>query len=211
MIVSYESYIYGSTAPKVVYERNVQFEHHGIKGMKWGVRRYQNYDGTWKDAKYKRGWEANEKFKSMAKSGKKADIDKAHEYYKQNKKDIKMGHKMERKSIRQNKSANKGEKDIAAGKTTGKAIKRTLLIGAASIGASIIASRFATKAAMNAMYSDGSKARKYLSIGAVSGMAARGLRIATMISGIGAIARGVQQSRAADRASYEGTTLKRRR
>lgn len=28
--------------------------HHGIKGMKWGVRRYQNEDGTWTDAGLKR-------------------------------------------------------------------------------------------------------------------------------------------------------------
>lgn len=28
--------------------------HHGIKGQKWGVRRYQNTDGTWTDAGKKR-------------------------------------------------------------------------------------------------------------------------------------------------------------
>ncbi len=28
--------------------------HHGIKGMKWGVRRYQNYDGSLKAAGKKR-------------------------------------------------------------------------------------------------------------------------------------------------------------
>ncbi len=33
---------------------NTCLYHHGIKGQKWGVRRFQNEDGTWTEAGKKR-------------------------------------------------------------------------------------------------------------------------------------------------------------
>lgn len=30
----------------ITYERNVEFQHYGVKGQKWGIRRYQNDDGS---------------------------------------------------------------------------------------------------------------------------------------------------------------------
>lgn len=33
---------------------DIYLQHHGVKGQKWGIRRYQNYDGTLKNAGRKR-------------------------------------------------------------------------------------------------------------------------------------------------------------
>ena len=41
--------------------------HHGIKGQKWGVRRYQNKDGTLTAAGKKREQKMNDKLKSANK------------------------------------------------------------------------------------------------------------------------------------------------
>lgn len=58
--------------------------HHGIKGQKWGVRRYQNYDGSYTRAGMKRYNDSLENYnhqverlKEAKKSGNKADITNA--------------------------------------------------------------------------------------------------------------------------------------
>ena len=43
--------------------------HHGIKGMRWGVRRYQNSDGTLTDAGRKRMLKRAQKYDEKAKAG----------------------------------------------------------------------------------------------------------------------------------------------
>lgn len=48
-------------------------EHHGIKGQKWGVRRYQNYDGSYTAkglSRYKKAAEAYEKVNTAYKKAK---------------------------------------------------------------------------------------------------------------------------------------------
>lgn len=52
-------------------DNNLYMAHHGIKGMKWGVRRFQNRDGSLTSAGKKRySNDVDQAFKSLANSGK---------------------------------------------------------------------------------------------------------------------------------------------
>ena len=83
IIMLYESEYYGITGLG-----DDHIEHHGIKGMKWGVRRYQNPDGSLTDAgrrRYDVGKPITEQAKKAAKSirkGAEAAAGKAKSIYR---------------------------------------------------------------------------------------------------------------------------------
>ena len=62
---------------KLYYESNNYLQHYGIKGMKWGVRRYQNYDGRYTQAgvkRYNKAMDTYEKRKADYKAAKSSGM-----------------------------------------------------------------------------------------------------------------------------------------
>lgn len=126
--------------------------HHGIKGQKWGIRRYRNYDGSYTQAGLKRYYESKDAYESADKKYRETK-----EWYKSNKKEagaktkltnarinrvrLKRRTKNTYKHLKSDKMADKGKELYSRGYTiTGKknSLKALQSLGGLSISAALI-------------------------------------------------------------------------
>lgn len=145
----------------------MELYHWGIKGMKWGVRRYQNYDGTYTQRGLKRYQDAESRYTS-AKSTYAANKTKM------NKASMKKAKKYLNKSYQQlkyDKMADQGKKYYQKGQTiTGNSFKTSYMLAAMSIG---------TTAAAKAIESTGHIKAANI-VASAGGAAATGLAVYTI-------------------------------
>ena len=122
----------------MVYE--TELYHYGIKGQKWGVRRYQNYDGSYTKAGMKRYNSAVDKYEKKRGEYKDANKGDALKLKKAKVKEAKRDVKKHYKHLKLDKRADKGKILYASGKriTSDNRISNALAkIGSLSLTAAV--------------------------------------------------------------------------
>lgn len=127
----------------LTYDDSNELYHHGIKGMKWGIRRYQNYDGSYTQKGLDRYNKASEKYDQAKKRKKEAKAALKNDPYKtlqtrmeynSAKRDAAVARNDMRKSYKKLKrdyAADKGKELYKEGHTiTGNRFKRYTTTGA---------------------------------------------------------------------------------
>lgn len=138
------------------YNYSTELYHHGIKGMKWGVRRYQNKDGSLTNAGRKR---------------QKSDTSEVHPDYKRAhaKKSVKSMSDSELQKVNNRLNMERNYKSLTKKETSkGKQFVQKAIIGAAVAGVTIAVgnrvrkgSQVVTDKALDKAISLGKEAIKY--------------------------------------------------
>lgn len=124
----------------MIIRSNDDLQHHGVLGQKWGIRRYQNYDGSYTQKGLKRYQKSKEKYDSAKQKLNKSKTSGDKAAIKSAKNDLKTARREMSKNfdrLKLDKRADEGKKLYQKGHTIGEiqATSSLKTLGIASVAA----------------------------------------------------------------------------